>query len=627
MSIDMSQFHGVFIEESQEHLEEIEQLLMALNINEPDLEELNCIFRAAHSIKGGSGIFGFDALISVTHVMENLFDKARQREFAFTSHVIDELLIAVDALRTLLGSYSEGAEPDWQLVNSITERVETLLLDKEPLEDEGFGFFDNDVSSKPDEQGYGFFNQPVVKAVEDEGFGFFDNVPAAKGHDINSVADAPVETVKDEAESAQNVMLEDKTRAAKAPAKTAPQVTAKAKSDNAESTSIRVDIDKIDNLVNLAGELVITQSMLNLIGAEVEGPMAERLQSALSELERNTRELQESIMSIRMLPLSFVFNRFPRVVRDLSSKLQKQVDLVIDGGQTEIDKGLIERLVDPLTHLVRNSLDHGIEKPAVRKERGKDETGKLTLRAEQKGGNIIISVIDDGGGLNRERILAKADEKGLDLPENPTDQQVWNLIMGPGFSTAAEITDVSGRGVGMDVVKRNIESMGGRIEIESTAGVGSEFQIRLPLTLAILDGMSVAVVDQLFIIPLVNIIESVQPHRDQLKFISNQQMLELRDAYWPIVRLHEVMHVDGAKQAVDKAILVLIETSKTRFALMVDDLIGQQQVVIKSLEHHYKRVPGVAGATIMGDGSVALILDVESLASQLNETMTLKDVI
>lgn len=627
MSIDMSQFHGVFIEESQEHLEEIEQLLMALNINEPDLEELNCIFRAAHSIKGGSGIFGFDALISVTHVMENLFDKARQREFAFTSHVIDELLIAVDALRTLLGSYSEGAEPDWQLVNSITERVETLLLDKEPLEDEGFGFFDNDVSSKPDEQGYGFFNQPVVKAVEDEGFGFFDNVPAAKGHDNNSVADAPVETVKDEAESAQNVMLEEKTRAAKAPAKTAPQVTAKAKSDNAESTSIRVDIDKIDNLVNLAGELVITQSMLNLIGAEVEGPMAERLQSALSELERNTRELQESIMSIRMLPLSFVFNRFPRVVRDLSSKLQKQVDLVIDGGQTEIDKGLIERLVDPLTHLVRNSLDHGIEKPAVRKERGKDETGKLTLRAEQKGGNIIISVIDDGGGLNRERILAKADEKGLDLPENPTDQQVWNLIMAPGFSTAAEITDVSGRGVGMDVVKRNIESMGGRIEIESTAGVGSEFQIRLPLTLAILDGMSVAVVDQLFIIPLVNIIESVQPHRDQLKFISNQQMLELRDAYWPIVRLHEVMHVDGAKQAVDKAILVLIETSKTRFALMVDDLIGQQQVVIKSLEHHYKRVPGVAGATIMGDGSVALILDVESLASQLNETMTLKDVI
>ena len=626
MSIDMSQFHGVFIEESQEHLEEIEQLLMALNINEPDLEELNCIFRAAHSIKGGSGIFGFDALISVTHVMENLFDKARQREFAFTSHVIDELLVAVDALRTLLSSYSEGAEPDWQLVNSVTEKVEALLHDKK-TEDDGFGFFDNEMAAKPEEQGYGFFSEPIVKTVEDESFGFFDDVPVEKGSDINTVETAADVVAKDEAGAVQNVLLADKTLETKTSAKTASQVTAKAKSENIESSSIRVDIDKIDSLVNLAGELVITQSMLNLIGAEVEGPIAERLQSALIELERNTRELQESIMSIRMLPLSFVFNRFPRVVRDLSSKLQKQVELVIEGGQTEIDKGLIERLVDPLTHLVRNSLDHGIEKPAVRKGRGKDETGKLTLRAEQKGGNILISVIDDGGGLNRERILAKAEEQGLDLPDNPTDQQVWKLIMAPGFSTAAEVTDVSGRGVGMDVVKRNIESMGGRIEIDSTAGVGSEFQIRLPLTLAILDGMSVSVVDQLFIIPLVNIIESVQPHREQLKFISNQQMLELRDAYWPIVRLHEVMHVEGAKQAVDKAILVLIETSKTRFALMVDDLIGQQQVVIKSLEHHYKRVPGVAGATIMGDGSVALILDVESLASQLNETMTLKDVV
>jgi two-component system chemotaxis sensor kinase CheA len=328
-----------------------------------------------------------------------------------------------------------------------------------------------------------------------------------------------------------------------------------------------------------------------------------------------------------MLPLSFVFNRFPRVVRDLSHKLHKQVELVIEGGQTEIDKGLIERLVDPLTHLVRNSLDHGIEIPSVRRERGKDESGTLTLRAEQKGGNILISVIDDGGGLNRERILAKAAEKGIDLPDNPTDQQVWQLIMAAGFSTAAEVTDVSGRGVGMDVVKRNIESMGGRLEIESFEGLGSTFQIRLPLTLAILDGMSVAVADQLFIIPLVNIIESVQPARAQLKEISNQQMLDLRDAYWPIIGLYDVMKIEHAKQKTHEAILVLIETSKTRFALQVDDLLGQQQVVIKSLEQHYRRVPGVAGATIMGDGSVALILDVESLSTQVTDTLVLKDAV
>lgn len=631
MSIDMSQFHGVFIEESHEHLDNIERLLMALDIENPDLEELNSIFRAAHSIKGGSGIFGFEALISVTHVMENLFDKARQSQFTFSSHVIDELLHAVDVLRNLLSSYSERAEPDWTAVQQTTERVEALLHPTSQI-DEGFGLFADEP--EPIEQGFGFFKTPVV-SQDVEGFGFFDEVPQAIP---NETDDSGFGFFENEPLSAS-----DSTPPV-TPIPAAPQLTAKAasaptsvsksatppvaaKPESAEANSIRVDITKVDNLVNLAGELVITQSMLNLLGADVEGPLAERLQTALAELERNTRELQESIMSIRMLPLSFVFNRFPRVVRDLSHKLHKQVELVIEGGQTEIDKGLIERLVDPLTHLVRNSLDHGIEIPSVRRERGKDEMGTLTLRAEQKGGNILISVIDDGGGLNRERILAKAAEKGIDLPDNPTDQQVWQLIMAAGFSTAAEVTDVSGRGVGMDVVKRNIESMGGRLEIESFSGFGSSFQIRLPLTLAILDGMSVAVADQLFIIPLVSIIESVQPSKEQLKEISNQHMLDLRDAYWPIISLYDVMKIENAKQKTHEAILVLIETSKTRFALQVDDLIGQQQVVIKSLEQHYRRVPGVAGATIMGDGSVALILDVESLSTQVTDPSVLKDTV
>lgn len=602
MSIDMSQFHGVFIEESQEHLDDIERLLMALQLDHPDIEELNSIFRAAHSIKGGSGIFGFEALISVTHVMENLFDKARQGQFEFSSHVIDELLQAVDALRTLLSSYSEGAEPDWSMVERTTLLVEALLQPG-PVEDEGFGFFTTADQTAAEDDGFGFFQTPVLQA-DTEAFGFFtEEVPA----DLAPVPAQP----EPFAVAAATV--------AKAPAAV--------KAESVESNSIRVDIAKVDNLVNLAGELVITQSMLNLLGAEVEGQVAERLQTALAELARNTRELQESIMSIRMLPLSFVFNRFPRVVRDLSHKLHKQVELLIEGGQTEIDKGLIERLVDPLTHLVRNSLDHGIEIPAKRLERGKAQTGTLTLKAEQKGGNILIYVQDDGGGLDRDKILAKAGQQGIELPANPTDQQVWQLIMAPGFSTAAEITDVSGRGVGMDVVKRNLEAMGGRLEIESVAGVGSSFQIRLPLTLAILDGMSVSVAEQLFIIPLVNIIESVKPAPEQLKFISNQSMLELRDAYWPIVQLHVVMHIEDAKHQPEDAILVLIETSKTRFALQVDDLIGQQQVVIKSLEQHYRRVPGVAGATIMGDGSVALILDVESLSTQLPVTSVLKDLV
>ena len=629
MSIDMSQFHGVFIEESQEHLDDIERLLMALNIEQPDLEELNSIFRAAHSIKGGSGIFGFEALISVTHVMENLFDKARQGQFIFTSHVIDELLKAVDALRTLLTGYSEGLEPDWSMVEQTTTLVEALLH-SETATDQGFGFFTSETEVAEDDQGFGFFKTPMV-SNENDGFGFFSEPNQPKKAESSDDGFGFFEPVTSEAPqqllASASAAAPQELTVSQPVAKTAVKNASVTKSESVETNSIRVDITKVDNLVNLAGELVITQSMLNLLGAEVEGTVAERLQTALAELERNTRELQESIMSIRMLPLSFVFNRFPRVVRDLSHKLHKQVELVIEGGQTEIDKGLIERLVDPLTHLVRNSLDHGIEIPATRLERGKPELGILTLKAEQKGGNILISVIDDGGGLNRERILAKAEEKGIELPHNPTDQQVWQLIMAPGFSTAAEITDVSGRGVGMDVVKRNLESMGGRLEIESVAGVGSTFQIRLPLTLAILDGMSVSVAEQLFIIPLVNIIESVKPAKEQLKHLSNQSMLELRDAYWPIVQLHAVMHIEGAKNKPDEAILVLIETSKTRFALQVDDLIGQQQVVIKSLEQHYRRVPGVAGATIMGDGSVALILDVESLSSQVQDTLVLKDAV
>lgn len=366
--------------------------------------------------------------------------------------------------------------------------------------------------------------------------------------------------------------------------------------------------------MNLVGELVITQSMLTLIGDEIAGPDGERLATALRELERNTRDLQEGIMSIRMLPMSFVFNRFPRVVRDLSQKLQKNVELVIEGGHTEIDKSLIEKLVDPLTHLVRNSLDHGIEAPAVRVQRGKAASGVLTLKAEQKGGNILISVMDDGAGLNREKIIAKARERGLDINDSAPDNEVWQLIMAPGFSTAEQVTDVSGRGVGMDVVRRNIESMGGKIEISSVSGYGSGMHIRLPLTLAIVDGMSVSVANQQFIVPLVNIVESVQPSKEQITSVSNQQMLFLRDLYWPIVRLGELMALPDALTEPTTAILVLVESSKQRFAMLVDDLLGQQQVVIKSLEQHYRRVHGVAGATIMGDGSVALILDVESLA-------------
>ena len=367
-------------------------------------------------------------------------------------------------------------------------------------------------------------------------------------------------------------------------------------------------------MVNLVGELVITQSMLSMIGDEVTGAIGQKLQTAIAELQRNTREIQESAMSMRMLPVNMTFNRFPRVVRDLSSKLGKKVDLVIEGGATEIDKSMIEKLVDPLTHLVRNSIDHGVEKPADRVASGKTENGTVILRAAQRGSSIVISIIDDGAGLSRERILAKATENGLPVTPDMPDSEVWLLIFQPGFSTAAEVTDVSGRGVGMDVVRRNIEAIGGRIEIDSHRGLGSSFHIHLPLTLAIVDGICAAVGDQIFVIPLVNIIESLQPVKEQLKLIKNEHLLWIREQYWPLVPIHQMMHVDHAVTNPTKGIVVLLESSKRRFAIQVDSLLGQQQVVIKSLEQHYRKVPGISGATIMGDGRVAMILDADAIA-------------
>lgn len=616
--IDMQQFHGAFLDESAEHLDEIEQVLMEFDHAQQDIEGLNQIFRAAHSVKGGAGIFGFDALISVTHMMENLFDKARHGEYQLTAPVINELLGVVDALRQLLDIYRQGAPVDWGLVAQTSKRIEVLLQPQTqaaPAVDAGFGFFDDPaaVVADDDEDGFGFFEMlPATTPENSESFGFFTDAP---GNAPTSAVSADVlVTAPDPEQTSEGAVATKPTITASLPAQNAaPPVKHKAESDKTENNSIRVDLHKIDGLVNLVGELVITQSMLSVIGQGVQGDAGEKLQTALVELERNTRDLQESIMSIRMLPVSFVFNRFPRVVRDLSQKLNKTVELIIEGGHTEIDKGLIEKLVDPLTHLVRNSLDHGIEPPDVRQQQGKTPAGHLTLRAEQKGGNILITVRDDGGGLNRHKILTKARDKGIDIDESAADDDVWQLIMAPGFSTADQVTDVSGRGVGMDVVKRNIESLGGKITIESEAGKGTAMFIRLPLTLAILDGMSVSAGGQTYIVPLVNIVESIQPDASNLTLIGNQRLLFLRDCYWPLVYLHQAMGL--SEQSVDPtcSILVLVEASRSRFAIVVDELVGQQQVVIKSLEQHFRRVTGIAGATIMGDGSVALILDIESL--------------
>ena len=697
MSIDIEQFHGVFFDESDEHLDDMEQLLMSLDVESPDPEELNSIFRAAHSIKGGSGIFGFDALMNLTHVMENLLDKARNNELSVTADIVNVLLETLDVLKDTLNAYrDETPVPE----DSIAERIKILNgvingqstdaapgdgddasevsvnAQNESAQDDSFGFFDDEPNSAIEaaDDSFGFFdNEPVNEALshgdntksennDDDGFGFFDDEIS------NNTVDAQTETTKaetagveqgfgffEDAPSATNIntsleiassnnaqsastQLNTATTSNndKAPtsgvaptttqAKTPPKPPAK-KSTARESASIRVDTTKIDAMVNLVGELVITQSMLSMIGQDVEGQVGERLQLAIDELQRNTREIQESVMSMRMLPLTATFNRFPRLVRDLAGKLGKQVELVLQGGSTEIDKSLIEKIVDPLTHLVRNSIDHGIEMPDKRVAAGKPEKGTVILSAEQKGGSIIISIIDDGGGLHRDKILDKARSNGLTVSDDMPDSEVWQLIFQPGFSTAEAITDVSGRGVGMDVVRRNIESIGGRIDIESSVGEGSAFFIHLPLTLAIVDGMCVSVGKQIFVIPLLNIIESFQPTKQQLKTLGNDTVLYIRDQYWPLVPLYDFMEVEDAALSPTEGIVVLLESSKKRFGVLVDALVGQQQVVIKSLEEHYRKVAGIAGATIMGDGKVALIIDADSIAttytsSQIEELLS-----
>ena len=730
MSIDIEQFHGVFFDESDEHLDDMEQLLMSLDIESPDPEELNSIFRAAHSIKGGSGIFGFDALMNLTHVMENLLDKARNNELSITADIVNVLLETLDVLKDTLNAYRDetpvpedsiaqrikilnevinGQTTDTASDSSGAPSVQSENTQNESLQDDSFGFFDdepgdpasdsddsfgffddeplNEVSQEEtiqsnseDDEGFGFFDDALdesnltqetstQKSVkEDEGFGFFDDEETLNTTDMSQTdkSGSPVAgTTKaeehqgfgffEDAPSASNIntSLEsasgNNAQSANTPSNTAttsssikaptsgaaptstqaktPSKPPAKKSTARESASIRVDTTKIDAMVNLVGELVITQSMLSMIGQDVEGQVGERLQLAIDELQRNTREIQESVMSMRMLPLTATFNRFPRLVRDLAGKLGKQVDLVLQGGSTEIDKSLIEKIVDPLTHLVRNSIDHGIETPEKRAAAGKPEKGTVILSAEQKGGSIIISIIDDGGGLHRDKILDKARSNGLAVSDDMPDSEVWQLIFQPGFSTAEAITDVSGRGVGMDVVRRNIESIGGRIDIESSAGEGSAFFIHLPLTLAIVDGMCVSVGKQIFVIPLLNIIESFQPTKQQLKTLGNDTVLYIRDQYWPLVPLYDFMEVEGAALSPTEGIVVLLESSKKRFGILVDALVGQQQVVIKSLEEHYRKVAGIAGATIMGDGKVALIIDADSIAttytsSQIEELLS-----
>lgn len=706
MGHELEQFYAIFFEEASELLVDMETHLLELDIESPDLEELNAIFRAAHSIKGGAGAFGFTDMTETTHMLESLLDKLRKSEMAVSSEMIDVFLKSGDLLKRQLGGHrgDEGintadvdgvvsklkelmdnpggtqaasteaelkvetptvvevvvnqpieastkpasAKPTYRIQFACSEikpnLMEKLLVDlalqgelnnlstaEQP--DQCVLRLSTDVSEEDIWEALAFIIDPTQLSIEKQA-AVSEITEEAVAEEVITPQPIPQAVIQEPpapspAPQAQLAVPQEQTPeptpkkvATIEPKEAVGQKEAPKAAGNSESSSIRVSVEKVDQMINLVGELVITQAMLAQIASQVDPILYATLLNGMTQLERNTRDLQEVVMSIRMMPISFVFSRFPRIVRDLAGKLGKQIELKTVGEGTELDKGLIEKITDPLTHLIRNSLDHGIELPEKRVAAGKPAKGTITLRAFHQGGSIVIEVADDGAGLNREKILAKAQERGLPVHDGMADQEVWMLIFEAGFSTADVVTDVSGRGVGMDVVKRNIQTLGGRIEIESAQGKGTQMSIRLPLTLAILDGLSVAVGDQTFIAPLNFITESLKPVAADIKTVrGSRQVVHVRGEYLPIIALHEVFGLQPSCTEIHQGILIILEAEGKKVAMFVDSLLGQHQVVIKSLESNYRRVKGISGATIMGDGRVALILDPAGLVSTIKQEM------
>jgi two-component system chemotaxis sensor kinase CheA len=676
MAIDLTQFHDAFFDESFEALDAMESALLKLDTGSPDGESINTIFRVAHSIKGGAATFGFGEITSFTHSLETLLDELRGQRIAMSQRICDLLLKSVDVLRAMLGATKAKQTIDAQAVTDLQFDIELVIVHRNggaaagaaAATSAGDTGAPSGTPGGADQQGQlvewlielrpgpEFFERgtdPVRIFRELAVLGnllvtaHLDALPPCRDMEpgrcylswsLSLVSDAPELAIREifewvNADCELTVKASHSTLPSSAPelpaAPLAPllppalgavadaaQPLPAAQATNAgDSGSIRVGVEKIDELINTVGELVITHAMLSQISRAVTGPASEALRTALQQLERNMRQLQESVMRVRMLPISAVFSRFPRMVRDLGQRLEKQVELKITGETTELDKTVLEKIGDPLVHLVRNCIDHGIETAAVRAAAGKNATGTIHMNASHRGGSICIEVADDGAGLDCERILAKARKAGLvGANDSLSQEEIQELIFLPGFSTAEVTTDISGRGVGMDVVRRNVSDLGGKIEVQSERGHGSQFLITLPLTLAIVDGLSVAVGDQTYILPMMSTIESLRLSPSQVTTIADgREVFRFREDYLPIIRLYRFFGLTSRARALHEGLVVVVEGAGRRVGLFVDDLLGQQQVVIKSLETNYGHVVGIAAATILGDGSVALILDVPDL--------------
>jgi len=669
MSLDLSQFYETFFDEADELLAQMEGLLLGLDVCKPDTDALNAIFRAAHSIKGGASTFGcFGLLADTTHLLENLLDAIRTQTLALRRDMVDVFLQTRDVLADQVAAYRSGTEPDTQAAQAICERLKAL---NESTDAASASAPANPEPAPPasepasDAQGDATVLHITLKGIADkdaqnlltemalmgqvqreqkvkDGLQLWlrtsascDDIKAVCGFVVNddqvTVAPAQPEPAQLEPTQPEPSPVADRTDKADSTGKQSPdKASGKSASSaaTAASSTLRVGVEKVDQIINLVGELVITQAMLQQSAALLDVATHGHLLNGIEHLERNARDLQEAVMSIRMIPMEYVFSRFPRVVRENAARMGKQIELTTQGAATELDKSLIERIIDPLTHLVRNSMDHGIETPEVRRAAGKPERGQLRLAARHVGGQIIIEVSDDGAGLNRQRILDKALRQGLPVNANMPDEELWQVIFAPGFSTADQVTEISGRGVGMDVVKRNIQSLGGQVLLSSTPGQGTCTRIALPLTLAILDGMLVQVGAEIFVLPLTHVVESMQVNPGQLHSMpasgpQTGQVLHVRGEYLPVLCLGSLLavpeladdteHDAGAVNAGGAKLAVILQAGDNRFALLIDQLVGQRQVVVKSLQANYRRVPGISAATILGDGNVALIVDVMAL--------------
>ena len=618
---DASAFHAIFFEEADEHLSAVEGLLLALDPAAPDAEALNGIFRAVHSIKGSAGMLGFPEIVTLTHVFENLLDILRKKERALTRADVDAMLRAGDIVRMQV-AFRRGTRSEAPEIGAVEAEIRGLLAaGGEPIVRRfvvRLGPLAEPIDSAALQtmlDGLGEMGELDIPDIQNVAGGEIRFGLALVGAeaDLRSVLALVVapELIRIDRPETETVPATPATPAAPAedpsleifttPAILRERRRSQGRRANDEipvqsdAASIRVSVEKIDRLVNLVGELVITEAML----AQTYG--------ALPDLARHTRNLQEAVLAVRMVPISAVFSRFPRLVRELSQRLGKDVEMRTLGEGTELDRGMIEKITDPLTHLVRNAVDHGMESPEARVAAGKPRAGTVTLAASQRGSSIVIEVRDDGRGLDRARILARAAERGMNIPESASDKEVWQLVFEAGFSTAETVTEVSGRGVGMDVVRRNIQSLGGTVDLDSKPGVGTTVTVSVPLTLAIIEAMTVGVAGKTYVLPLASVIESRRVAQSELRGIAGQvTTLRVRDEYLPVRRMNE-----------DKGgeIAVIVEAEGGRAALLVDELIGQQQVVVKSLETNFRRIPGLSGATIMGDGSVALILDVAHIVN------------